>query len=143
MYCTGSVRLNPVTSHSCSGDELTFMCVVTNGDMIYWEVNYSNAAWSDVSTVRFTENDGQGATTSRRNNVDHTFNFTLVSTSPLLSTASTTVIPLLNGTRVICRESTSAHATSESVIHVVTGKNELLLKINFTIQIKTILSIFL
>ena len=126
MYnCAGSVTLTPEISHSCSGEEVTFMCVVTNGDKIYWEVEYSNTAWSDVSPVRFTENDGQGATTSRRNNVGHTFDFTLVSTTPLSSTTNTTVVPLLNGTRVLCRSrrSTSAHATSESVIHLVTGKN--------------------
>ena len=120
-YC--SLILTPEISHSCSGEEVTFMCIVTNGDKIYWEVNYSNAAWSDVSSVRFTENDGQGATTSRRNNVDHTFSFTLLSTSPLSSTASTTAVTQLNGTRVLCRGSTSAHAISESVIHIITGNN--------------------
>ena len=103
---------------------MTFTCVVTsNGDKLYWEVDYANSSYSNVSRQRYVyfTTDQQGRAISVTNNVEHTFEFTLTSNSPLTSTATTTVSNQLSGTQILCVDQALSHAAS--VVRVITGKS--------------------
>ena len=83
---------------------MTFTCVVTNGDRLYWEVDYSDPSWSDVSTQRYSVNNSLGIIIPHTNNVGHIFKFNLTDSTHLTSTATTTVVQEMNGTKVYCRD---------------------------------------
>ena len=75
---------------------MTFTCVVTNGDRLYWEVDYSDAEWSDVLTQRYSVTDNQGKSFTHKNYVGHIFKFNLTDNTHLTSTATTTVVATRN-----------------------------------------------
>ena len=99
---------------------MTFTCNVTDGDRLYWEVDYANSSYSDVSRQRYLATDQPGREVSVTNNAGHRFNFTLTANSPLTSIATTTVSNQLSGTQVVCEDRASIQAAS--VIHVITRK---------------------
>ena len=99
---------------------MTFTCNVTNGDRLYWEVDYADSSYSDVSRQRYLATDQPGREISVTNNVGHRFDFTLTSNSPLTSIATTTVSNQLSGTQIVCKDQALIQAAS--VIHVVTRK---------------------
>ena len=95
---------------------MTFTCAVTNGDRLYWEVDYSDPGWSDVSTLRYSVTDNQGKIIPHTNNVGHTIKFNLTDNTDLTSTATTTVVQGMNGTRIYCRD--TANTQANAVIYV-------------------------
>ena len=116
----GSPTLTPDIVHPCPGETVTLTCVVTDGDRLYWEVDYSDSSWSDVSTQRYSVTDNQGKIIPYTNNVGHTIKFNLTDNTHLTSTASTTVVREMNGTRIYCRDAVNNGANA--VIYVVNGK---------------------
>ena len=119
IIVAGLPTLTPKVTYSCPGERVTFTCVVTSGDRLYWEVDYFDPSFSDVSKQRYLEKDKKGDPMMVTNNVGHTFVFNLTSNSPLTSTASTTVSHQLSETQVHCEDKLSNLAVS--VIHVVEG----------------------
>ena len=99
---------------------MTFTCNVTDGDRLYWEVDYADSSYSDVSRQRYLATDQPGREISVINNAGHRFDFTLTANSPLTSIATTTVSNQLSGTQVVCEDQFSIQAAS--VIHVITRK---------------------
>lgn len=121
LICIGSTILTPTAGYSCPGERVTFNCVVQNGHYLYWDVDFSDPAFSNIDNQRFTTSDGLGSHRSIGYASGHTFEFNLTSNSPgaLISTASTTTERWLEGTRVICRGKNSVQ--NASVIHIVQG----------------------
>ena len=120
-YTAGFPTLTPKETYSCPGETVTFTCAVTNGDRLYWRIDYFDPSFSDVSRQRYLATDKQGDTKRVTNNVGYTFVFNLTSNSPLISTTTTNVSHQLSGTQVYCEDIVSAQAAS--VIHVVEGMN--------------------
>ena len=96
---------------------MTITCALTNGDRLYWEVDYSDPSWSDVSTQRYSVTDNQGKIIPHTNNVGHTIQFNLTDNTHLTSTATTTVVQEMNGTIIYCRDEVNNRANA--VIYVV------------------------
>ena len=101
---------------------MTFTCAVTDRDRLYWEVDYSDSSWSDVSTLRYSVTDNLGKIIPHTNNVGHTFKFNLTDNTHLTSTATTTVVQEMNGTKVYCRDAVNNRADAVIMIYVVNGK---------------------
>ena len=57
----GSLQLTPEVVYSCTGERVTFSCVVTTGGEFYWEVDHVNLA--DSGKCRFLATDQPGRTT--------------------------------------------------------------------------------
>ena len=114
---TGFLQLTPEVVYSCPGERVTFSCVVTTGSELFWEVDY--VYLSDSSKQRFLASDQPGRTIYLLNSEGHVFEFTLVSTSPLTSNATTIMVSELNGTLVYCEDATSAKTTS--AIYIISG----------------------
>ena len=114
LWYTANSRLilTPDTVHSCPGETVTFTCAVSDGDRLYWEVDYSDPSWSDVSTLRYSVTDNQGKIIPHTNNVGHTFKFNLTDNTHLTSTATTAVVQEMYGTKIYCRDAVKNQANA-------------------------------
>ena len=102
---------------------MTFSCVVQNGHYLYWDVEFSDPAFSNINRQRFLTSDGLGNYRPIGYAHGHTFEFNLTSNllGTLNSTATTIAEPRLEGTRVSCQDINSVQKTS--VIHIVQGES--------------------
>ena len=92
---------------------------MTGGNKLYWDVDYADPSFSDIIGKVFRTTDSPGRQISSVNNAGQSFQFTLISTSPLTSNASTVNSRQLSGTQVRCENTLSHSSTSE--IQVVAG----------------------
>lgn len=117
----GSTLLTPTAGYSCPGERVTFNCVVTNGNYLYWDMEFSDPELANIDRQRFLTSHPLGITRSIGYAPGHTFELNLTSNSlgALTSTASTIAEKRLEGTRVSCQDINSLRNTS--VIHIVQG----------------------
>ena len=99
---------------SCSGQNVMLNCKVPQGTQLNWNINYKDPS---LSTLRLTLFNSDILNHTYTANDNHLLRFSLISTSPLTSIITTTMIPLLDEAIISCD---SVSDSVQRVIHLIT-----------------------